>query len=70
LARIRKWLNPVIAGFLCFVLVFTGIPFAPGGTSHMLSIPCIGLITVAGFLAEVGDFCARNLFYQARHERL
>ncbi|WP_149029944.1 transposase, partial [Effusibacillus lacus] len=25
------------------------------GASHMMSIPCIGLITVAGFLAEVGN---------------
>jgi len=25
------------------------------GASHMMSIPCIGLVTVAGFLAEVGD---------------
>ena len=25
------------------------------GAAHMMSIPCIGLITVAGFLAEVGD---------------
>jgi len=25
------------------------------GAAHMMSIPCIGLVTVAGFLAEVGD---------------
>lgn len=36
------------------VLVGQLVEQIPGGT-EMMSIPCIGLVTVAGFLAEVGD---------------